>query len=151
MKVLDVRLVCLVLVFTLVIAACSGGETISTTTTTTPSTNTTTPPTTSMATSPTTSPTNTVITKDPLKPPSPEELDRQGFSLPELPRITCEQLKNMMDNKEPLILIDTRVTLIYDMGNIPQSINIPIDMEEIDLIDRLLMLPKDKPVIVYCD
>jgi rhodanese-related sulfurtransferase len=92
-----------------------------------------------------------VITKDPLKPPSPEELDKQGFSFPELPRITCEQLKDMIDNKESLILIDTRVTLIYDMGNIPQSINIPIDMEEIDLFDRLLMLPKDKPVIVYCD
>jgi hypothetical protein len=126
-------------VFIFVIPACSGGDTISIPTPTPTQTQNNTP---SIV---------TTTTREILEPPSPEELGAQGFYLPELARITCEQLKNMMDNNGPFILVDTRVTLIYDLGNIPQSINIPIDMEEIDLIDRLLMLPKDKPVIFYCD
>jgi rhodanese-related sulfurtransferase len=56
-----------------------------------------------------------------------------------------------MDNKEPFLLVDVRVSSIFDLGNIPQSITIPFDMPENDLRDRLLLLPRDKPVIFYCD
>ena len=83
-------------------------------------------------------------------PPSPEELATQGFLLPELPRITCEQLKQMMDNEEPLVVVDTRLEFFFNMGHLPQSINMPYQLED-EQTARFLALPKDKPVIFYCD
>jgi len=83
-------------------------------------------------------------------PPSEEELAARNFTLPELPRITCEQLKEMMDNGEPLIVVDTRLEFFFDMGRLPQSVNIPIQLEE-EQVGRLLALPKDRPIIFYCD
>ena len=41
-------------------------------------------------------------------PPSPEELAKQGFLLPEIPRITYEQIKQMMDRGDALVLVDAR-------------------------------------------
>ncbi len=83
-------------------------------------------------------------------PPSPEELAAQGFLLPELPRITCEQLKQMMDNGEPLVVVDTRIELFFNMEHIPQSINITYRPDE-ENPEGFLTLPKDKPIIFYCD
>ncbi len=83
-------------------------------------------------------------------PPSAEELAAQDFVLPELPRITCEQLKQMMDNGEPLVVVDTRIEFFFNMGRLPQSINIPMHPED-EQTASFLALPKDKPVIFYCD
>ena len=83
-------------------------------------------------------------------PPSPEELAAQGFLLPELPRITCEQLKQMMDNEEPLVVVDTRLEFFFNMGHLPQSINIQFQLED-EQTTSFLALPKDRPIIFYCD
>jgi hypothetical protein len=83
-------------------------------------------------------------------PPPPEELDAQGFVLPELPRITCEQLKQMMDNGEPLVLVDTRIELFFNTEHLPQSINIPFQPED-EQTASFLALPKNSPIIFYCD
>jgi len=82
------------------------------------------------------------------EPPSAEELAVQGFFVPELPRVTCEQLKQMIDSGEPLVVVDTRAGPTYNTGHIPQSINIPY--QRIDEIETsLLALPKDRPIIFY--
>jgi len=109
---------------TLVLAACSGGSV-----------------TTSI---------NTTTTTGIPGPPSPEELAAQDFVLPELPRITCEQLKQMMDNGEPLVVVDTRLEFFFNMGHLPQSIDIPFQPED-EQTARFLALPKDRPIIFYCD
>ncbi len=83
-------------------------------------------------------------------PPSAEELAAQDFVLPELPRITNEQLKQMMDNGEPLVLVDTRLEFFFNMGHLPQSVNMSYQLED-EQIASLLALPKDRPIIIYCD
>ena len=83
-------------------------------------------------------------------PPSPTELADQGFILPELPRVTCEQLKQMMDDEEPLVVVDTRIEFFFNNGHIPQSINIIYQPNE-EEPGGFLTLPKDEPIIFYCD
>ena len=84
------------------------------------------------------------------KPPSPAELEKEGFYAPHLPRITAEELKVMYDNKEPMTLVDVRVRSSYLDGYIPGARNIPNDPYE-DSMSALAGLPKDKPIIIYCD
>ncbi len=119
-----------------------------------PTTETTTPPTTTIP------PTTETIT--PPTPPSAEELAKQGFALPEIPRITCEELKQMMDRGDDFVLVDTRsAEWGYNLGHLPGAINIqnelvppalPEDMEEAPIeLMKLMMLPKDKLIIFYCD
>lgn len=110
---------------TIVLAACNGG-------------------------SATTSIDTTTATTETPGPPSPEELAAQGFLLPELPRVTCEQLKQMIDNGEPLVVVDTRLEFFFNIRHIPQSVNITYEANN-DNPDRLLTLPKDRPIIFYCD
>ena len=85
-----------------------------------------------------------------ITPPSPEVLAQEGFAFPEMPRITCEQLKQMMDEGEDIVLVDTRVTLVYDLGHLPEAINIPMEPEELATV-KLQTLPTDKLIAFYCD
>lgn len=84
------------------------------------------------------------------KPPSSEELAAQGFVLPELPRITCEQLKQKIDTGEPIVVVDTRLEFFFKMAHIPESIDIPFQLID-EQTTSFLSLPKDKPIIFYCD
>ena len=83
-------------------------------------------------------------------PPSLEELASQGFLFPELPRVTCEQLKQMIDSGEPLVVVDTRSEFFFNMGYIPQSINIIYEPDN-ENPEGFLTLPEDRPIIFYCD
>jgi len=92
----------------------------------------------------------------PEKPPSPEELAENNFALPEIPRLLCEQLKQMMDNGDSYILVDTRVSASFILGYLPGAINIPesdlsppFSQEWIN--DQLKALPKNETIIFYCD
>ena len=84
------------------------------------------------------------------EPPSEEELREQGFLLPEIPRITCYQLKQMMDRGDDFVLVDVRITLMYDLGHLPNTINIPYEPEE-SLVAKIQKLPKDRLIVFYCD
>ena len=84
------------------------------------------------------------------EPPSEEELREQNFLLPEIPRITCYQLKQMMDKGDELILVDVRRTNMYDLGHLPNAMNIPHEPEE-SLITKIQKLPKDRLIVFYCD
>ena len=82
-------------------------------------------------------------------PPSSEWFAQQGYPSPEIPRISSQQLKQMMDNGEPLIVIDNRPEYKFNNGHIPQSINLPDELEA-EQIAGFLILPKDRPIILYC-
>ncbi len=89
---------------------------------------------------------------DPYAPPSAQELERQDFLFPELPRITAEGLKHKLDSGEPVVVVDTRLPMFYNGGHIPESINIPIttqaDLENPSIFQDL---PTDREIVFYCD
>ena len=125
------------LIAVLLIASCGG-----TTEATTTPTNTTTMTTTTQTT--------TTTLDASLEAPSAEELAVQSFISPELPRITAERLKQFMDNGESFVVVDTRIEFLFDIGHIPQSINIPFEPED-ERNAEFLTLPKDRLIIFYCD
>lgn len=87
--------------------------------------------------------------------PIPEVLAEEGFALPEIPRITCEELKQVMDNGVDFVLVDTRLEFSFKEGRLKGAINIsdtplpPLTEEMITA--KLLMLPRDKLIVLYCD
>jgi len=113
-------------------------------------------PTTETTTPPTTTIPPTAQTTTPTTPPSAEELAEQGFALPEIPRITCEELKQMMDGGGDFVLVDTRsVEWGYNTGHLPGAISIPNQPEppytEEWVTMQLEGLPQDDLIIFYCD
>ena len=98
--------------------------------------------------------TTTQTTTAPLDPsvgaPSVQDLTEEDFISPELPRITAERLKQFMDDGETFVVVDTRIDILYDIGHIPESINIPFDPEDAQTAS-FLSLPKDRFIILYCD
>jgi rhodanese-related sulfurtransferase len=75
------------------------------------------------------------------------------MNINEVPRITCEELKTMIDRNEILVVIDTRKSLDYQTEHIKGAINIYYDPSG-DSMERELMLsalPLDTLLVVYCD
>ncbi|MBI5491320.1 MAG: hypothetical protein HY893_00145 [Deltaproteobacteria bacterium] len=66
----------------------------------------------------------------------------------EAPRISREDLKKKIDNREDLILLDVRNPTDYGNSNvkIPGAIRIPLA----ELAARLNELDKSKEVVAYC-
>lgn len=100
-------------------------------------------------------PSQNTTTPDIPSAPDASELASQGFASPEIPRVSCEELKAMMDNQEDFVLVDTRFKLFYDEQHLPGAVF--IQGEPTPLLTRLWIdsqlqnLPKDKTVIFYCD
>ena len=84
-----------------------------------------------------------------------EMLIREGYTNPEIPRITCEDLKQLMDSSNDFIIIDTRDEATFNMGHLAGAINIPYatgSPEAFTVMDQqLAILPDDKLKIFYCD
>ncbi len=71
---------------------------------------------------------------------------------PEVPRITAEELKQLVDSKADIVIVDTRDSLSYSYGHIPGAINIYYDPNG-DPTTRemtLVALPADKLIALYC-
>lgn len=87
--------------------------------------------------------------------PTPEEVVPEEVYLPEIPRITCEELKQAMDEGVGLVLVDTRIDFSFKEEHIPGAINIPDTplppLTEEMITAKLLMLPRDKLIALYCD
>jgi rhodanese-related sulfurtransferase len=73
-----------------------------------------------------------------------------------VPRITCEELKQMMDEGVDLVVVDTRWEGAYKREphikgavNIPGTILPPMTEQIIEI--KLMALPWDKTIIFYCD
>ena len=67
-------------------------------------------------------------------------------SMPLQEEISAVELKKLIANNTAPILIDVREPIELQGGNIPNSINIP--MQEIPA--RLNELPNDRPLVIYC-
>ena len=96
----------------------------------------------------------TTPTKTPalLTPPSPEELAEDNFVLPEIPRILCEQLKQMMDNGDDFVLVDTRDNPSFKLDYLPGATNITLDNStQLSVTNQLAAISEKKMAIFYCD
>lgn len=62
--------------------------------------------------------------------------------------ITAQQAKEIMDNQEGYVILDTRTQEEYDEGHIPGAILIPYD--EITEKAEGVLTDKDQLILVYC-
>jgi len=70
-----------------------------------------------------------------------------------IPRITCEDLKAMLEKGEKVIIIDTRASIFYKADHIKSAINIFYNPSG-DPFERqmtFMSLPADIPLVVYCE
>ncbi|MDM7995259.1 MAG: rhodanese-like domain-containing protein [Acidobacteriota bacterium] len=80
-------------------------------------------------------------------------LAKEDVVLPSIPRVSAEELKQMIDKGEDLVTIDTRDGGSYDAGHIKGAINIYYNPTA-DPMERQMMLialPMDKLIVTYCD
>ncbi|MGA3093892.1 MAG: rhodanese-like domain-containing protein [Dehalococcoidales bacterium] len=77
--------------------------------------------------------------------PSPQALAEQGFVNPNLPRITSEELKQKMDQGDPLVVVAVDEKDLFDRGHLPGALNIPSYNHS-----QLQALPKDRLIVFYC-
>ncbi|MBN2317965.1 MAG: rhodanese-like domain-containing protein [Acidobacteria bacterium] len=67
----------------------------------------------------------------------------------DIPRISIEELKAMLDGGTPVTIIDAQPESIYAEGHIKGAISLPWK-SQLDLED-VWTLPNDIPIITYCD
>jgi rhodanese-related sulfurtransferase len=74
---------------------------------------------------------------------------------PEIPRITHEELKQMMDGGSNPVIIDTRDESKFKQGHLAGAINIPyavgIGRTQDSMDGKLRALLDDKLKVFYCD
>jgi rhodanese-related sulfurtransferase len=78
---------------------------------------------------------------------------KEEVVLPNLPRITAEELKQLIEKKADFVTVDVRDAGSYEAGHIKGAINIYYDASA-DPMDRQMMLialPMDKLIVTYCD
>jgi rhodanese-related sulfurtransferase len=71
----------------------------------------------------------------------------------QVPRITCEELKQMIENGVKIVVIDTRDSSSYETEHITGAVNIYYDPSG-NSMERDLMLsglPTDSMLVPYCD
>ncbi len=77
----------------------------------------------------------------------------ENVVLPDLPRISVEELKKMVDTSADIVVVDTRDGGSYAAGHIKGAINVHFDATS-DPMQRQMMLialPMDKMIVTYCD
>jgi rhodanese-related sulfurtransferase len=78
---------------------------------------------------------------------------KEEVVLPNIPRITVEELKQMIEKGADMVTVDTRDGGSYEAGHIKGAVNIYYDPTA-DPMDRQMMLialPMDKLIVTYCD
>ena len=70
-----------------------------------------------------------------------------GFG-PKVPQISVEEVKQSLDEKKDVVLLDVRTRDEFSRGRIAGSINVPVD-EVAQKIESILP-DKNKTVYVYC-
>ena len=64
----------------------------------------------------------------------------------EFPEVTPAELKEMIESKADIVILDNQPKAGYDAGHIPGAISFPWVKE----IKSAVTLPHDKPLILYC-
>jgi rhodanese-related sulfurtransferase len=67
----------------------------------------------------------------------------------DMPRISIQELKAMMDKGEPVTIVDVQPKDIYAEGHIKGAISLPYK-SQLELED-VIALPEDRLTVVYCD
>ena len=67
----------------------------------------------------------------------------------DVPRISIQELKKMVDSGKPPTIIDVQPKDVYKAGHIKGAISLPWK-SQIPLED-VWNLPKDRPIVTYCD
>jgi rhodanese-related sulfurtransferase len=78
---------------------------------------------------------------------------KEDVVLPNIPRISVEDLRQMIEKGADLVTIDTRDSGSYEAGHIKGAVNIYYNPTA-DPTDRQMMLialPMDKLIVTYCD
>lgn len=78
------------------------------------------------------------------------EIETKHTKKDEFKLVTFEQMKRIISSPAFLI-IDARTVADYEKAHIPNSINIYPYIDESELVPRLMTLPKDKTIVIYCD
>ncbi|MEJ2111778.1 MAG: rhodanese-like domain-containing protein [Acidobacteriota bacterium] len=68
---------------------------------------------------------------------------------PDVPHISIEELKTMMDKGEEVTIIDAQPADIYAAGHIKGAISIPWKSQI--ALEDVWNIPNDIPIITYCD
>ena len=65
-----------------------------------------------------------------------------------VPRMPIARLKEMLDQGEPVTIVDVRRAAAYQRNTrrIPGSLRIPVDQ----ILERLGEIPRDRPVVLWC-
>lgn len=67
----------------------------------------------------------------------------------DVPRISIQELKKMMDAGKPVMVIDVQPKDVYKAGHIKGAISIPWKSQI--ALEDVFNLPTEKPVVTYCD
>jgi rhodanese-related sulfurtransferase len=71
------------------------------------------------------------------------------FAQIEIPRVTVQELKSMIDGGTGVVILDAQPKAVYEKGHIKGAISFPwkarITMQE------TAALPHNKPILTYCD
>lgn len=67
----------------------------------------------------------------------------------EVPRITMEELKELMDSGANIVILDNRPRVSFDTGHISGAISLPwrLELSEVDAE----MIPWGVPIVTYCE
>ncbi len=67
----------------------------------------------------------------------------------DVPRITIQELKEMMDKGTEVMIIDTQPPALYAMGHIKGAVSLPWKSQI--ALEDVWSLPSDVPFVIYCD
>jgi phage shock protein E len=67
----------------------------------------------------------------------------------DVPRISIQELKKMIDAGKPVTIIDVQPKAVYKTGHIKGAISIPWKSQI--ALEDVFSLPSEKPVVTYCD
>ena len=84
---------------------------------------------------------------------TPSVAAKDDVVFPNIPRISAEDLKQMIEKQATFVTVDVRDSGSYDAGHIKGAVNIYYDPTA-DPMDRQMMLmalPMDKLIVTYCD
>ena len=65
-----------------------------------------------------------------------------------LPTISRDELKRLLDEDEPVTVVETLARHVYEHAHIPGAVNLPPDRVA-ELAPEVLP-DKDAPIVVYC-